>query len=241
MRDSTNLPPHKEPPFHKIFFISLAGHVIVLFIAFGLPYFTFREEKPRFPTVRVELVGLPDLRPFEQKEQKTVLKEEKKEKEVVLKPKNEEVILKSTKQKREEDKRLREVVAKEELSDAISEIAKLNREEREIEASLNKGNIKSNEEDNIDPYKLYLNETIYNNWTPPIRGKTGEIPRFQMFIGGNGNILRVVMVKTSGSIEYDKSAESAIRKSSPFSLPPHGLQNELEKDGVIIDFIPPRE
>lgn len=240
MWDSKNLPPHKEPPFYKIFFISLAGHAIVLFIAFGLPYFAFEEEKPFLPMVKVELVGLPELRPFEKKEQKAILPEEKKEKVAEVKIKK-EIVLESKKPKVEKNKSLKDVVENEDLSDAISEIAKLKREEKEIEGSLNKGNIKSSGDKNIDPYKLYLNKIIYNNWIPPLRHKIGEIPRFKMLIDRNGTILRVTMVKSSGDIEYDKSAEYAINKSSPLSSPPLVLRNQLEKDGVVIDFIPPRE
>lgn len=244
MRDSTNFPPHKDPPFYKIILLSLIGHTIILFIAFGLPFFTFKEEKTLLPTIKVDLVGLPELRPLDTK---PVLKEEPKEiatktkEEVIIEPKNEIKNFKKEKQKKGEDERLKRVVEKEELSDAISKIAKLKREESNVESSLNKGNIKSTEEHDSDPYKLYLNETIYKNWTPPLRRKIGEIPRFQMFINENGWVLRFIMVKSSGNIEYDKAAEHAIKKSSPFSLPPGRLQRELEKDGVIIDFIPQRE
>lgn len=226
MRDSTKLPPHKEPQFYKIILLSLISHLTILFIAFGLPFFTFKEDKTLLPTVKVDLVGLPELRPFEKKVVKPTIKEEKK----VVVTKTKEKVSKIEKPKMRDDESA--------LSEAISDIAKLKRDEKDVESSLNKGNIITTDGSDIEPYKLYLNDTIYKNWAPPLRRIIGETPRFQMFINGNGAILSVVMVKSSGNNEYDKSAEHAIKKSSPFSLPPRELQRELEKDGVVIDFIP---
>lgn len=272
---SFNLPPHKDPSLLKVFLFSLIAHSIVMIIAFGLPAFTLTEPKPFFPTVKVDLVGLPELRPYEVKSTvpitPAIIEEKREQPQKIIKPepKPEEKVLHLEKPKKEtkkdesekkvvEDERLKKIVDdaekkqkkrdEEELDKAVVEIAKLKHDEQKVEETLRKGNIISKgtgtsgeSGEDIDPYKIYLSETIKSKWSPPLPLRSDLKSRFQIFINPTGEITNLKMLISSGNEQYDKSLEEAIKRSNPVSSPPKSLQRELEDEGVIIDFVPPKE
>jgi colicin import membrane protein len=59
-----------------------------------------------------------------------------------------------------------------------------------------------------------------------------------LYIGRRGEVTRVSLVKTSGNDLFDAAVVGAVRKASPFSPPPDGLRDSLQKTGVVLEFYP---
>ena len=68
---------------------------------------------------------------------------------------------------------------------------------------------------NWQVYIDHVNKKIEANWNPPEITNTDEIV-VKFNIGKEGNLINSKTVKSSGSIEADRAAISAIEKSSPF-------------------------
>ena len=257
------LPPHREPSYWKITLFSLIAHIFVLLFTFGLPELIRPAPRILYPTIRVDLVGLPEKRPFEltppapevpkeevAKPKTEPLKEKKKEEpKPVVKPKPLSPEEKKLKSIVEETKKTPKKKEDEELEKAVSEVAKMKKEEEAVEKELYKGNIKAEGTavtgptgEGAHPYLTYVEQAILQAWKPPLKRAEREIKTtIAIYINGRGEIFKAIIETPSGNEEFDRSAEEAVKKASPLKSPPEGLATSLEDDGIKINFLPPKE
>lgn len=88
-----------------------------------------------------------------------------------------------------------------------------------------------------DDYIASLDQHIKNNWTLPewLASKDYKA-QVRVYIDKRGQLLKKVLVKSSGNPTYDDYALSTIDKSIPFPMPPEKLTALLEVNGFVVGF-----
>jgi len=72
----------------------------------------------------------------------------------------------------------------------------------------------------IDRYALLMRAKIHQNWRRPVGIDNIYKCKVAVRLGTQGEVLSAKVIDSSGNIEFDRSAELAIHKSSPLPLPP---------------------
>lgn len=77
------------------------------------------------------------------------------------------------------------------------------------------------------PFMADLERRIKRNWVPP-RGTESRKVVLMLFIGRDGNVIKIDVKKSSGDVEADASAKQAVIASMPFlTLPPQFKEDIL--------------
>lgn len=71
----------------------------------------------------------------------------------------------------------------------------------------------------IDRYALLMRAKIHQNWRRPVGMDNLYKCKVAVKLGPQGEVISASVIDSSGNIEFDRSAELAIRKSSPLPLP----------------------
>ena len=69
-------------------------------------------------------------------------------------------------------------------------------------------------------YMDAINRGIVALWSRPPSARNDMKARFQVDLVPSGELLGVMLLETSGNTAFDRAAEIAIRKASPFEVPP---------------------
>ena len=69
-------------------------------------------------------------------------------------------------------------------------------------------------------YMDAINRAIVLQWSRPPSARNDMKARFRVELVPSGELLGVMLLETSGNAAFDRSAEIAIRKASPFEMPP---------------------
>ena len=69
-------------------------------------------------------------------------------------------------------------------------------------------------------YMDAINRAIVLQWSRPPSARNDMKARFRVELVPSGELLGVTLLETSGNAAFDRSAEIAIRKASPFEMPP---------------------
>lgn len=72
----------------------------------------------------------------------------------------------------------------------------------------------------IDRYALLMRAKIHQNWRRPLGIENIYKCKVAVRLQANGEVISAIVVNSSGNIEFDRSAELAVRKSSPLPMPP---------------------
>lgn len=72
----------------------------------------------------------------------------------------------------------------------------------------------------IDKYMSLIESRVYQNWIKPPSADKGLICELQVRLIPSGEVINIELSKSSGDEVYDKSVIAAVRKASPFPLPP---------------------
>ena len=72
----------------------------------------------------------------------------------------------------------------------------------------------------VQRFSTLINDKISENWHKPVGTPKGLFCVFAVDVLPDGEITAVNMDKSSGNLAFDRSAEVAIKKSSPLPLPP---------------------
>lgn len=144
-------------------------------------------------------------------EQKKKLELEKKRQQDEEKRKKEEQV-KKEQVKKDEEKRKQDAAKKaaDEKRKREQDIADaLEREEAEAQAD---------EEANADvqSYSDYIRERMERNWSRPLSARNGMSVDLSIQLLRNGQVVSVVVIKSSGDAAFDRSAEQAVRKVERF-------------------------
>lgn len=71
----------------------------------------------------------------------------------------------------------------------------------------------------IDRYALLMRAKIHQNWRRPVGIDNIYKCKVAVKLKSNGEVISAIVINSSGNLEFDRSAELAIRKSSPLPLP----------------------
>jgi TolA protein len=214
---------------------------------------------PYIPTLRVDIVGLPDIlkkdlknTPSGKDVSEILKKAEEDAKKIkpaklpkikaVTEP--DEIALKPLKQddKKIEKKRERDMKA---ALDRMKALAKLVPDSERHSTPLIKGNKISKgsslsgdarESDQSNYYDSVL-QRLQNNWALPIwLSRQNLSAQVQIFIDARGRLHGFRFVKTSGNPQFDDAVKRALAESEPFPLPPEELSSNVLVNGIIFGF-----
>lgn len=177
-----------------------------------------KNEELKKEALRQELAQkkLEQERQAKLKEEQAQLEKIKKEKEAALvaKKKIEEQQKKAAEQRAQEERARQEKAALEEAKQ--KELAKQKAAEEAATAQAN-ARIK---EDQISRHAALIQNKIHQYWRQPLGFDfTGFTCKIVVKLLPTGEVLDVAIIQSSGNLEYDRSAELAVRKASPLPMP----------------------
>ncbi len=235
--------------FKRAVVISVFLHLALYICSIYLPSIPFlkgkRGELRYTPTVRVDLVSLPD-KPY--REMKEMDEEIQKTQDAIREIKEKRGEL--TVQEKEGMKLREKIELKREAKSAIERLKALQALEKRLHARKKeverKGNVvtpgaslpSSGKENVLDEYRSVVHEKIKLRWALPSylrreRQLSGEVI---IFLNPEGGIIRKEIV-SSGVQEFDSYMNQALEEALPFPAVPEALQRELRYDGVSITFV----
>ncbi len=233
--------------FKRAVVLSVFLHLALYICSIYLPLIPFlkgkRGELRYTPTVRVDLVALPD-KPY--REMKEMNEEIQKAQDAIREIKEKKGALQEKEGMKLREKRelKREAKSAIERLKALQALEKRLRE-RKKEVEL-KGNIvtagaslpSSGKENVLDEYRSVVSEKIKLRWALPSylrreRQLSGEII---VFLNPDGSVIRREIV-SSGVQEFDGYMNQALEEALPFPSVPEALRRELRYDGISITFV----
>ncbi len=234
--------------------ISLYFH-LVLALFFTFQNFVFPKKSVLYiPSLRVDLVGLPDLLKKDiskiqpshelaealkkaEAEAKKYKQLQSKKKIQVAKP--DEMLLHP---KTPDNAQTRAKKNKNAL-DRIKSLEKLNNEGSSQTAV--KGNkisrgfslsAQAKESDTIN-YKDLLTDHLHYNWALPVwLSRQSLSAQVQIFIDSRGMLHQIIFKKFSGNQKFDEMVKKTLMESQPYPLPPQELSKDFLIDGILVGF-----
>lgn len=205
-----------------------------------------KQEKQRLDKIRAEKQRLAELAKKEAEQLKIVeearLKKLHQEKEELEKLKREKALALKQKEEAQEQKRLAELEYQKELEERKQAelerkkeeklAAQKREEERQRKLAQEKKRLEQEElerkaraarvtQDQIAQYAAVIKAKIDQNWRLPlgidVKGKECVV---RVQTSDSGEVLGVVITNSSGDVEFDRSTELAVMKSSPLPMPP---------------------
>lgn len=243
--------PFEDVLFKRAVVISVFLHLALYICSIYLPLIPFlrgkRGELKYTPTVRVDLVALPD-KPY--REMKEMNEEIQKAQDAIreIKEKKGELTL----QEKEGMKFSKKIELKREAKSAIERLKALQALEKRLRARKKevelKGNVvtpgaslpSSGKENVLDEYRSVVSEKIKLRWALPSylrKGRERELSgEIIIFLNPDGSIIRREII-SSGVQEFDGYMNQALEEALPFPSVPEALRRELRYDGVSITFV----
>lgn len=218
------------------------------------------------PSLRVDVVGLPDILkkdlaklpplPPMPTEAKEAPAEPPAEKTKPAKPapaeevaERDEMVLNAKRVADEKKKQEKtEKDRKQRMSSALARIKALNKisaEDSPQEAQVIKGNQVSagtsltgeaREKADSD-YRDLLLDRVQRNWDLPVwLARQKYEARVVIYLDGAGRLINFRFVKASGNAQFDDEVKRALTKSAPFPPPPAAIRDSLQANGVMLGF-----
>ncbi|HRK02298.1 MAG TPA: TonB C-terminal domain-containing protein [Oligoflexia bacterium] len=243
-------PGSSQDEFGRSLRLSAAVHAILLIGAL-LSTLVFRREPVMLsPSIRVDLVGLPDIKKKDlnlsepgpdlskiEKELEASKPAPAPEPAVEDKP---EISL-----KKKDGKPKKEESRKESLSSAIERIKALAEIENDLKKNkknttqvkgntVSKGNaLTGTSAQDINAYAAGMQARLREHWNLPVwLAKQNLAARVVVFLDDRGYVANTVLAKSSGNTQYDEYVLKTVRMSQPFGPPPSDIQD----DGVLLLF-----
>lgn len=91
--------------------------------------------------------------------------------------------------------------------------------EREMAEAIERENaliLAENDAQLVNSYIALITDAISNNWTPPPSARNGMSAELSLQLIPTGEVVGVVVVKSSGNLAFDRSAETAVLKAKRF-------------------------
>ncbi|OFZ22372.1 MAG: hypothetical protein A2X94_00025 [Bdellovibrionales bacterium GWB1_55_8] len=257
----TPIPPRRpttsaDRDFRKGLRFSLIAHGALLSIVIVRSLVFPNTPIPYIPTLRVDIVGLPDLMKNERLNQPPPGSPEAEQKETPAKPapkvakediaEPDEMVLKAKRLKEEKSDKAR----KKKISNALARIKALDKISGDVsdspkEGTLVKGNMISAgsslsgdaRESSEANYYDALRGRLQDNWALPVwLARQNFSAQVQIFIDGRGNLRNYRFTKVSGNAQFDAAVKKAVMDSQPYPLPPEKLAGSLLVDGILVGF-----
>lgn len=203
-----------------------------LILVFILRFQFFPSETTLYvPSLKVDLVALPevlkkDLGKDKKKKQEETKQAKKKEKEKDKeKPKKNKISKKSQK--------------KDELKSAIEQIREETKEEEVRGNKISKGSTTTGEAREALERSYFddVHANLIQNWSLPVWLERQNLSaQAHIYVDTEGRILTVKLTKRSGNERFDQEVKRAIERSNPFPAPPKELRGSLESNGILLGF-----
>ncbi len=216
-------------------------HLLVLIFALVWGITAPKSERVLLPSIRVDLVGLPEITKKEivnLEDLKTRLDETQKkiEKPVFVPP--EEMTIKKPPEHIKEKKDLKNAIDKIKALQSIEETVKKSTKPKSISVVkgnvVSKGNALSGESNvSISEYAEKVRVKLLENWDLPVWLSTQNLSaKVVIFLDKAGYVNNAVLMKNSGNNQFDDYVLKTIRRSEPFGTPPQ----EIQSDGMTLGF-----
>jgi len=203
---------------------------------------------PFIPTLRVDIVGLPDVlkkdkfnqpipaalptpaKPAEKPREKSKA-EPALPNEMVLKPKA----------KAEEAAREKKIKG---ALDRIKALQKINDDSEKAPAvvkgnKISKGSSLSDDARESDQASYYdqIRDKLQQNWELPVWLSRQDLSaRVQLMIDSRGILRGFRFIKASGNAQFDEAVKKTIKDSQPFPIPPTDIAGSLASNGILVGF-----
>jgi colicin import membrane protein len=165
-----------------------------------------------------KLKQIKEQRLAEQKKEQqrlALLKEKQAEEEKRLKQLEEQ---RRKKEAEEQKRRQQEQLAREnELKEKMKAEAERMQKEQEL-AALRQAELKK-KQTLIDKHMNMIEAEIYRNWTRPPGDLKGKVCELRVLLNPFGDVMDIVVSKSSGDRDYDKSVIAAVKKAAPLPVP----------------------
>jgi TolA protein len=212
------------------------------------------------PTLRVDLVGLPDLKKADiaklKKRPKPAKVEEKKEEPKKEKEVSREDLLKTldkiASEKAFKTKANKKDKKKKKKSKDTKTASKSKKKSKKDDKShvtdefkaLYKGNVISKgssmegeQSEGSSGYAQLVQEHVQDHWElPPWLANSTHKAMVQVFLNPRGKLVHYVFMRKSSNNQFNDAVETAIKSSSPFPKVPNDLHHQVEQEGIRLGF-----
>jgi len=240
----------ESPPSLAVgFWTSLILHSLILLLIVLKGLFFPSEVEIYIPSLRVDIVDLPDVLKKDLNQIQPKKKESAPEKEAPkagAPTKTEEMALKekAVKEKKKSKKeKLKELEAKKKK--VLEKLKALESVQEEKESQIVKGNIVSPgtaltgdaRESAQARYEDGVLERVKSNWELPIWiARQNLSAQILVQIDWQGRVIRTTFRKKSGNPQFDDAVLNAIKNSEPFPAPSSDIAPRLLSDGFLLGF-----
>jgi protein TonB len=206
------------------------------------------------PSLRVDLVGLPDQKPAESVPVEPAKPEPAGEPATAPapapapEPDGMAGLRKSAKElirKKKKEPSKKEKSAQKKLKKALARIRALERIKALAGESKAKGNRVSKGSSLTGEAKRSLEETYFEvvlervrtHWElPKWLREQNRSARVMIRLDGQGRIRNFEFVQSSGSEPFDTEVRRALQSAAPFPVPPEGISSDLSREGIVLGF-----
>ncbi len=228
---------------------SLAIHAVLSLFLFAQGWWWRNHERtPYSPTLRVDIVGLPDIVKGDLPNKVEDVTKEPEIKAPEKSPdKSEDKIEKKTVPP--PDAMTLKKVRKKDLKSALERIKALDKvrdqSEDRPQAPPIKGNILSAgtdtsadaKENGAGPYYDGILESVRGHWSLPAYLARGDLSaQIEILVDSQGHVRAKRMLKSSGNSSFDEAALRAIEESEPFPPPPENIRKQVLEGGIVLGF-----
>jgi colicin import membrane protein len=250
------------PPFYKkdpwkaqktAFVISLVLHGILIAALWVDILIPSKKHKRIPPTLRVDIVGLPDKNPSLPKtaqleapkeEKKELLKSQTKENPPVEPAKPDEMVIKDSSASRKANlkkisKRNQSALARIKALKKIQDSTSQSNDTPIKGNILSKGTSLSGEAREAAEAHYYeiVQARLESNWALPAwLARADYSAQVRIFIDAQGNVKKTQFIRSSGNPQFDEAVRRCIQESEPLPSPPIDLRMSVWLNGIVVGF-----
>lgn len=223
--------------------LSFAGHLCIFLFLFFSPKMFQSQSIEIKESIRVDMIGLPDIQRPQAPSQRKAKKEVKKP--APPKPKLKELKPQAKPKKPPAEKKIKKAEKpkpdpKQTKTAQSQAIANLREEKRLYKGEqLSKGDSQTGEVNAllISAYSARIRSHINRNWNiPQFLADKDFRATIVIYINKLGQVTRIELEKTSGDESFDQIVIETIRMSSPLPEPPSELVYSLSREGIGFNF-----
>lgn len=237
--------PQGKEELSKALRLSAGAHATLIIIALLSSLIFHHEPVVISPSIRVDLVGLPDIK---KKDLANATPDLETVKEKLDKVMEKPVEREAPAPKEKPDFSLKKKKKTDNLQDAINRIKALEEIESQVNKkpakratvaqikgnAVSKGNaLTGNSTQDINAYAAGMQGKLRQNWDLPVWLAQQKLSaRVVVFLDKQGYVTNTVIAQSSGNKQYDEYTLKTVRMSQPFGPPPQDILD----DGVLLLF-----
>lgn len=150
------------------------------------------------------------------------LVKEQQEQELKDKVKAEQETLKKIQKQKEEIVAAKNKALVEQKAAELAKVQELAKQKEKILADENAKKAASVNQAELDQFKILLRNRLHQHWRQPLGVDFSKFScKIAVRLMPTGDVIEVTVVQPSGSVEFDRSAVSAVQKASPLPMPPN--------------------